>query len=262
MKPQSDAFPTDEELVAHLFGDADDPAAVEAALAESAELRRTFEELRRTLDLVDAEPVPPRSAEYGAEVFRQIEGRLDGETSRVLPFRRRAQRVRQLGLAAAAVLLLGVGFFLGRLGGPAVTPPPAQVADASGLSEEARNRLLTVALTRHLGQSERLLTDFVNASEAPMTDAELERVWAAELLASNRLYRRAAEEAGQRRIAGLLAELEPVLLELAHAEDAVESGVGERTELRRRVDDRGLLFKVRVTERRLESQPRPTPISL
>ncbi|MEM8993439.1 MAG: hypothetical protein AAGF23_01480, partial [Acidobacteriota bacterium] len=78
MKPQSDAFPTDEELVAHLFGDADDPAAVEAALAGSAELRRTYDGLRRTLDLVDAEPVPRRADDYGAQVFRRIEGRLDG----------------------------------------------------------------------------------------------------------------------------------------------------------------------------------------
>ncbi|MEM1180971.1 MAG: hypothetical protein AAGM22_21705 [Acidobacteriota bacterium] len=262
-------FPTEEDLVAHLFGDADDPAAIEAALADSPELRRTFDELRQTLALVDGEPVPERADDYGAEVFSSIADRLaaadrssedpgEGSPGSVLAFPPRSTPPRWLGLAAAALVLLAVGFGLGRLGTVPVSGPAGQVADAAALSAEARERLLATALTRHLGQSERLLTDFVNASDAGASGDELERVWAAELLASNRLYRRAAEAAGQRRIARLLAELEPVLLELAHlrASDVPEQPDGEAEALRRRVDERGLLFKVRVTERRLDGGQR------
>ena len=115
-----------------------------------------------------------------------------------------------------------------------------------------------MALTEHFGRSERLLTELVNASDRNGETA-LEQVWAAELLISNRLYRRAAEAAGQKRIAGLLAELEPVLLELAHAGSGPpnDESSDERNQLRRRVDEQGLLFKVRVTERRLDSPPSP-----
>ena len=264
-----------DELVAHLFGDADDPDAVEAALAESEELCLAFDDLRRTLDLVDAEPIPPRPADYGARVWEEIEGRLgtsqtnDSRTNVVsLADARRSRRdggsPRWLALAAAALVLLGAGFLLGRLGtmtsqAPDAQPSNAAADDLPALSDEARGRLLAAALTDHLGRSERLLAEVVNASASGRSEAELEQAWATELLVSNRVYRRAAERAGQKRIASLLAELEPVLLELAHA-----SGEGEEfDQLKRRVDERGLLFKVRVTEQRLGSSgPRTSSQSL
>ena len=164
-----------------------------------------------------------------------------------------------LGLAAVAVLLLAAGFLLGRLGQPLAAPDaPTTIAsanDLSALSDEARGRLLAAALTDHLGHSERLLAEVVNASSSGLSGAELEQAWAMELLVSNRVYRRAAKRAGQKRIASLLAELEPVLLELAHA---APGGGDEFDQLRRRVDERGLLFKVRVTEQRLGG-PAPQP---
>lgn len=265
MKP----FP---ELVAHLFGDADDPEAVDAALAESAELRRTFDELRQTLELVDEEPIPRRPDDYGAQVWARIEGRLGESSPGVSPIvslagarRRRESRLRVtkmppwLGLAAAAVVLLGAGFLLGRLGRSSPTIPDLPTIKAENalppLSDDARGRLLAAALTDHLGRSERLLTEVVNASDVGLSQAELEQAWATELLVSNRVYRRAAERAGQKRIAALLAELEPVLLQLAHAGSGEDA---EHEQLRRRVDERGLLFKVRVTEQRLGG-PAPQP---
>lgn len=265
---------SEADMVAHLFGDAHDAEAVEAALAGSPELRRTYDELRRTLDLVDEDPVPRRGDDYGADVWRRLEGRLN-EADRVaevgddratvvsFPAPRRADRARPiampawLGLAAAAVLLLAAGFLLGRLGttSPDDTIQVAADDDLPALSDGARERLLTAALSEHLGRSERLLTEIANASDTTsrsVTDSDLERVWAEELLVSNRLYRRAAEAAGQKRIARLLTELEPVLLELAHADPGhVERSADEMSELRQRVDEQGLLFKVRVTERRL-----------
>lgn len=258
MKPPFDE-PLEErdetELVAHLYGDADDPEAVETALARSPELRSRYDELRRTLELMDEPAIPDCRDDYGAEVWRRIERRLERETGQLLAFPPALAGRRMpvwIGLAAAAVLLLVAGFLLGRLGAPT---PDAELARAEestpALSSKARQRLLQAALAEHLGHSERLLTEVANASTPrfDLSGAEMERLWAAELLASNRLYRRAAEQAGQKRIARLLVELEPVLLELSHA---AASDDDERGQLRRRVDEQGLLFKVRVTERRLE----------
>jgi hypothetical protein len=76
-------------------------------------------------------------------------------------------------------------------------------------------------------------------------DLEIEQQWAATLLASNRLYRRAAERSGQRRIAALLADLEPLFLELTHAGDPGVAGSVDTA--RERLESRDLLFKVRVT---------------
>ena len=280
MKPFPDSSDphhvSEEELVAHLFDDADDPHAVEAALAASADLRRTYEELRLILELVDEDPIPHRADEFGARVWERIEGRLEDETesepAQVVEFSQPRQASRPtprglpiwLGLAAAAVVLLGAGFLLGRLGATVGEPSTAatsgttSTSDLPALTPQARQRILAVALTEHFGRSERLLAELVNESDRNGETA-LEQVWAAELLTSNRLYRRAAEAAGQKRIAGLLAELEPVLLELAHAGSGPpnDESSDERNQLRRRVDEQGLLFKVRVTERRLDSPPSP-----
>jgi hypothetical protein len=255
MKP----FPEDQ-LIAHLFGDVDDPAAVDAALAESAELRERFAELRRTLELVDRQPPPPRAEHYGAEVWSRLEPRLGREIAPPLRFpvrRRREGLPTWWSLAAAAVLLLAVGYLLGRVGprsGPEkqiakVDEPAAEASPA--LSDRGRERLLVAALSDHFGSSERLLTEVSNGSRERQVDPTLEQEWAAELLTANRLYRRAAEQAGQVRIARLLAELEPVFLELAHG--GPEQANDEWNDLQRRIDERGLLFKVRVTGGRLSS---------
>jgi uncharacterized membrane protein len=113
-------------------------------------------------------------------------------------------------------------------------------ADLDALSPEARDRLLAAALTDHLDSSERLMIELVN-DDRPSDDDE--RRMAAALLESNRLYRAAAERAGQRRIAAVLGEIEPLLAELANA--PAEGDVTAAA--RERIDAQDLLFRVRVT---------------
>ena len=63
-------------------------------------------------------------------------------------------------------------------------------------------------------------------------------------MAENRLYRQTAERTGQAAIASLLEELERVLLEIEHAPSKMPPE--ELKELRRRLRDDGILFKIRV----------------
>lgn len=226
----------DDDLILYLYGEAEDPEAMRRQIEDSEELRARCETLRRVLAAVDddALPVPERGEGYGAEVWKQIEPKLD--RGRLIPFPARPSR-QLIGWAAAALILLAVGFSLGRLSRPAALP------------QDARDRILIATVADHLDRSERLLAE---VSNSPGPDLSAERAWARDLLNANRLYRQSAQQAGRQRLAGVLDELEPFLLDLAHAPD--EPSSEEIQELRERIAAQSLLFKVRVASNRLESQ--------
>jgi hypothetical protein len=232
----------DDDLILYLYGEAEDPEAVRLALESSTELRARCESLRRVLAAVDgAVPVPARGEGYGAEVWARLAPRLAREERpgrRLLAFPLRP-RWRAAGWAAAALVLLALGFSLGRL-----WPRPA------ALPPQARDRILLATVAGHLERSERLLTEVANAPDASGLAAE--RAWARDLLAANRLYRQSTRQAGRQRLAGLLDELEPFLLDLAHAPDGMPAE--ELADLRARIAGQALLFKVRVASDRLESR--------
>ena len=60
----------DEEM------DAAERGLLERHFDECAECRASYAALQRTLNAADALPVPERGGDYGAEVWRRIEGRL------------------------------------------------------------------------------------------------------------------------------------------------------------------------------------------
>ncbi|HEX9668054.1 MAG TPA: hypothetical protein VGC93_01100, partial [Thermoanaerobaculia bacterium] len=124
---------------------------------------------------------------------------------------------------------------------------------ARTLSPGGRDQILLASVAGHLESSERLLVEISNAEpERRGGEVELaaERRWAKELLGANRLYRQSAEQGGRPRLAALLDELEPLLLELAHA--PAELPAAELDTLRARIEARALLFKTRIVAERLE----------
>ncbi|HEV2851373.1 MAG TPA: hypothetical protein VHC97_01065 [Thermoanaerobaculia bacterium] len=223
----------DDDLILYLYGEAEDPEEIRRRIEASPELQARCEALRRVLAAVDgALPVPERGEGYGAEVWKRIEPRLG--RGRLIPFPSRPFR-QAIRWAAAALILLAVGFGLGRLSRPASLP------------QEARDRILLATVANHLDRSERLLAEVSN-SPGP-ADLAAERAWARDLLNANRLYRQSAHQAGRQRLAGVLDELEPFLLDLAHAPD--EPSAEQIEELRERIAAQSLLFKVRVASDRL-----------
>lgn len=229
----------DDDLILYLYGEAEDPEAMRQQIESSEELRARCETLRRVLAAVDdgALPVPERGESYGAEVWARLEPRLAQERQgRLIPFPSRNQR-QILGWAAAALILLAVGFGLGRLSRPQAFP------------QEARDRILLATVANHLERSERLIAEVANGSGP--ADLSAERAWANDLLTANRLYRQSTRQAGRQRLAGVLDELEPFLLDLAHAPDDLPAE--EIEALRERIAAQSLLFKVRVASSRLET---------
>jgi hypothetical protein len=227
---------TDDDLVLLFYGEHEDAVAIREALAADPELRARFEALESVLAAVDL-PVPERPEGYGAQVWARLRPRLERRSFWSGIFTPR------LAWATAALLLV-IGFVAGRF-----WPQTPQT-----LSQPARDRILAGEVAGHLESSERLLVEVANAGPGEELDLAAERAWAQDLLEANRLYRQSARHGGRKRLATLLDELEPFLLELAHATD--ESSPEEMQALRDRIDEQALLFKVRILGERLEQSVR------
>lgn len=234
--------PDDDDLILYFYGEAENPEEIERSLGSSPELRSRYETLERVLAAVDALPLPERPESYGARVWARLCPQLEAPARRPWwPWWKTGFDLRWALTGLTAALLLAVGFLAGRLW----PGPEAQMAEGA----DGRERILLAAVAEHLERSERLLVEVSNSDAAGLA---AERVWARDLLAANRLYRQSTGQGGRPRLAALLDELEPFLLELAHAPDATPAE--ELQDLRRRIDGRDLLFKVRVVSHRLENR--------
>ena len=67
---------SEEELILHYYSEEADAFAAVEHLDRCDECRAHYASLQRVLNVVDTLPVPERGEEYGAEVWRRIEGRL------------------------------------------------------------------------------------------------------------------------------------------------------------------------------------------
>ena len=87
-----------------------------------------------------------------------------------------------------------------------------------------------------------MLAELANAN--PKETFELSSDRAADLVASNRMYRQTAATRGDQRIESLLSDLEPILAELAHAGKTLSPD--ELASIQKRIESKQLLFKVRI----------------
>lgn len=223
---------SEEELVLHHYGESVDREEVERHLAACESCRGEYEILRQVLAAADAVPVPPRPDAYPEQVWRRVEAAAHRARSGWISW----FAGPRLALAGTVAALLVVAFLAGRLTG-------RREAELGPLAADARERILLAAVGDHLERSQRVLIELVNTDVRGGVDLSGARPRARDLAADNRVYRRTAEEAGQPAIAGLLDDLERVLLELANAPETMTPA--EFAELRRRIEGRGLLIKVR-----------------
>lgn len=217
---------TEEQLVEHYFHDGDTPATVQEHLRRCPACASSFEGIQRVLALVREAPVPDRGPGYSDQVWNRLRWKMGA--------RRRAWRS---WIAAAAIL--AVGFFGGLLWRAKRTEPATA---PQVIAVQSRERVLLFVVNDHLETSGRVLLEIANAD--PDTTLEREPKKADDLVAANRLYRQTAARHGDEKIAALLADLEPVLIELSHAGATLEGQ--QLRDLQRRIESRNLLFKVRV----------------
>jgi hypothetical protein len=113
----------------------------------------------------------------------------------------------------------------------------------TGISPQARQRILLITLGDHLDRSEILLAELVNAAPES-ADFSDQRSSAQDLLEENRLLRQTAARSGDASHAAVLDELERALLDIAHSPSEISAS--ELESLQRRIESEGLLFKVRI----------------
>ncbi|HEY8233554.1 MAG TPA: hypothetical protein VIJ10_12895 [Vicinamibacteria bacterium] len=237
----------DDLVLLHYREDAG--ADAQAHLEGCAECAERLQRLARTLALAEAPDVPEPGPDYGARVWARLQPQLGlpEPTAKVVPIRSRFWP-RAVSVAALAAALV-VAFLLGRRFPDAPQP----------LSAEVRERVLLVAVGEHLERSQMVLIELVNAPADERMNVKAQRAVADELVSANRLYRQTAVRSGEDSLVAVLEELERVLVEVAAGPDALAPQ--DVAELQRRIEARGLLFKVRVVgsqvrERERELAPR------
>ncbi|HWC98114.1 MAG TPA: hypothetical protein VG456_15245 [Candidatus Sulfopaludibacter sp.] len=238
---------TEEQLILHYYGEEGDTLAAEHHLDECPGCREMFSSLQRVLNVVDSLPVPDPGAEYATRVWSQIEGRL--------PVRRRFQvpvlSWRWLAAGAAFAGLLVAAFLAGRF-----YPQPAKPQTmAAAADPQHGERVLLVAVGDYLERSQMVLIELTNAHPQKAMDITSQQERAGDLVSESRLYRQTAEHTGDHAVAGVLEELDRVLLDITHAPSKLSPG--ELETLRQRLEAEGILFKIRVMGSNVRNQEEP-----
>jgi hypothetical protein len=153
---------------------------------------------------------------------------------------------KPLAAAVAMAGLLVAAFLAGRTW--------RKPAGSLAADPQVRERVLMVAVGDHLERSQMVLVELANAgapSNGPL-DISYEQRAAEDLVESNRLYRQTAMSQGDAATADVLEELERVLLDIAHSPPEVSAKQLE--DLRKEIESRGILFKVKVFGTQVEER--------
>jgi len=241
---------TDDDLTLLFYGEHENPALA-ATVADSEELSARFDALSAELRLVDNFVPPFRGEDYGSEVWQRISPRLAGEhiehSGRLKAWLASLSQPRfSLAGALSFVLVAALAFTLGRNGGQEIVNDPDELVSGTTVALAGINpdRLLAHSVSGHLEQVNLVLTQFANSTETSSSEAE----YATDMLVANRLYRQAATTQGNHKLAAFLADLEPLLIELAY--EAQSGSPATRERMQKEVRN-GLLFRVRVMNKQL-----------
>jgi hypothetical protein len=230
--------PTEDELVLHYYGEGESarPEAIPTHLGVCADCRGRLEALAADLAQFDRLAVPARGESYGRELWQRLRPQLPEAAPRRPPIFGWPAWILSGSLAA----LLAAAFLAGRFW------PRTPAAPAAASIADVRERILIAEVADHLDRSQIALLEFLHADPSSDPEAERERHFAEDLVASSRIYRQTAASAGEAGLASLLDGLERTLLQIAHSTtpEACEA-------LKRRIESDSTLFKLRILRAQL-----------
>lgn len=233
----------EDELMELYYGEG--TASARIHLEACRECSVQYGKCKRNLDAIDQGAVPQRSADYGDRVWEALRPQL-------IPYPKKASGWRLWGNWRAAALLVGclaalAMVFVGGRYWERMKTKEANVAT----NPQSTQRVVLVVLTDHLDRTERLLVELEHTGSKDVADNSQLQSEARELLASNRLYRVTASNAGDPALAGALDRLEGVLAEIANDPNLSAADI-ER--VRRDMNTKGILFEIRVLRERSSDQ--------
>jgi hypothetical protein len=239
---------SEEQLIAYQDGESPGRDAAAAHINSCVQCQAELHRLSEMLAAYQALPLPDPGEDYGRRVWQQIAPRLKEKRNRWWQVFIEPRRLTAAALVAALLL---VAFLAGRVS-KRVTPAGEGVTTTD--AARIRERVLMLAVGEHLGRSEMVLMEIANAepegASVRQVNLSSQRRRAEDLLEENRLYRQTALQEGDTGIANVLDELERVLLDVAHSPGNVTPA--QFKSIRQRIDDDGLLFKVRVLTKEIE----------
>jgi hypothetical protein len=241
---------TEEELISYREGDAQHEQRISAHVAECAACRAELNRIDAVLKALNEFSVPDPGRDYEQRIWRQIAPRLPQNR---VPWRYSWLGARRLGAFGALAATVLAAFSLGRW----VRPHSAAVPDSLN-AQQVRERVLVIAVGDHLDRSEMILVELEHAQPAApgqkAINISAEQKRAEDLLQENRLYRQTAASEGDAGLASVLDELERVLVDIAHSPGEISPA--QLQSIQKRIESRGILFKVRVIGKQLEQRPR------
>ncbi|OLD64486.1 MAG: hypothetical protein AUI47_05790 [Acidobacteria bacterium 13_1_40CM_2_68_5] len=234
---------------------AGEEATLARHLSSCAGCAREWEALRRVLDAAGPSNVFPRESEVDWEVF-----------ARAVVARARAAAWRGAitlwaGLAAAALVIATLWTLSPTLrrrdaGGGSPTPPVRLTAESARASaREIEDRLARRSAARYLSDSRALLMSLVQVptrcrKPGGQLDMSLEAERSRQLLRRKNLYEGDLDSLRDQRLAALLRQLEPVLMQMASLQDCAPAD--QIRELRDQIERRQFLLHIDLVTRDLQ----------
>ncbi len=214
----------------------------------SAQLRS----IRQTLDLMNLRSRPAPDEGFLKNLWPHIENEIKRPVRTILPFRQRFSLNPAWAYGIAAVLVLGIGIYIGRLSLTKVAPEPQEKASA-----EVSDSLSDQALA-YIERSKNILLGVVNSEDGSAALVHQQKA-SRELLQKSYFLKAALNEPDQQRLRQLILDLEVILLELANV--SVAPGTPAVELVRQGVDQKSILLKINIEEMRAAAHRKKNPKS-
>ncbi|HEY6272136.1 MAG TPA: hypothetical protein VIX19_09095 [Terriglobales bacterium] len=236
---------SEEQIVLHCYGDAENVEEVRGHLSECVACRDKFGRLLQLLKQIEPVEVPEPSQFFEEKTWLTLRDRLPAKRG---GFRQRFLAAPRWAVAATVAVLLAAAFLAGRYGPRPGTKPEISAGTVN------RQQVVLVAVGDHLERSQMLLVEIMNNEATTGVDLSSEQQQARDLLDANHLYRVSAQNAGDPKVAQLLDELGRVLTEIANSPS--DMSPADLQQIRSRIQSDGLLFKVRIVGSEVNSRVR------
>jgi len=241
--PANTSHLTDNQLVLLYYREPLEEPGLDGHLAACAHCLGRFQNLSRVLQAVAHDEIPEPAGDFEERMTARVLAAARGpQRGGLIRFPSRTVTrfvVASAALAATLILSFSVGRQFGRVEEHALS------------AAQTQERVLLTALGEHLGRSRVTLVELKNREVA---GADLKSLQAAadSLVTASRLFRAAAERAGETQIAAVMDETERLLLRFAAAPEA--DAKDALSGLRRRVESKDLLFRLQILEAQVEKR--------